>query len=68
LRLLPAHLGPFEGEVIGVLAFTLAGALWALLPLWDRRRRDGRMRAWVAWVGVVVVGYIVGMTIWGYLA
>jgi cytochrome b6 len=68
LRLLPPHLGPFEGEMIGVLAFGLAGVLWALVPLWDRPARDGRMRPWVTWVGVLVLGYVVGMTIWGYLA
>ena len=66
LRLLPAHVGPIEGDVLGVLAFGVLGLAWLLLPFWagrfgpDASRRVGRV------IGVVAVVYVVGMTIWGY--
>ncbi|MDP7032567.1 MAG: cytochrome b N-terminal domain-containing protein, partial [Gemmatimonadota bacterium] len=38
LKLLPAHVGPIEGELLGVLAFGLAGLLWILIPFLDRSK------------------------------
>lgn len=67
LKVLPAHIGPFEGEVLGILAFGLAGVLWVLVPFWDRgSSRSSRL--FVKAVGVFALVFIVGMTIWGYLA
>ena len=66
LKLLPAHVGPFEGEVLGVLAFGVAGLAWLLVPFWagglgaESSRRIGKA------IGLVAVVYVVAMTIWGY--
>ncbi len=35
LKLLPAHVGPIEGEVFGIMMFGVGGALWALVPFWE---------------------------------
>jgi cytochrome b6 len=67
LKLLPAHIGPFEGEVVGVVAFGVAGALFVLLPFWGRFWESGRGASARRWIGIVAVVYIVGMTIWGYV-
>ncbi len=67
LKLLPAHIGPLEGELVGVLGFGLMGLIWILTPFWDRPRADGTMRPWVTWLGVLMLIYIIGMTVWGYL-
>jgi cytochrome b6 len=56
-----------EGEVLGILAFTLGGIAWMFVPFWEMKiRREKRPRPLTV-IGVLVVLYIVGMTIWGYL-
>jgi cytochrome b6 len=63
LRILPARIGPFEGEVVGVLAFAALGAAWLFVPFLDR---SARRRPLIRWVGVLALAYVVAMTIWGY--
>ena len=67
LKLIPAKIGPLEGELLGLLGFGLAGLCWTLLPFFDHGR-DGRGRRWVTGAGVFALGYIVGMTLYGYMA
>ncbi len=55
-----------EYEVLPILAFAAAGLVLLLVPFLDRQvRRTGRSRAFTA-VGWMAVGYIVGLTAWGY--
>ncbi len=55
-----------EYEVIPILLFAVAGLLLVLVPFLDRKvRRTGRSRAFTG-VGWIAVGYIVGLTAWGY--
>jgi cytochrome b6 len=65
LKLLPGHVLFMEGEVLGILFFGLAGLAWMLVPFWELRRL-GRMRP-MTLIGVIVIIYMLGMTIWGYL-
>lgn len=62
LKLLPAKFGPFDGELVGMGLFGLAGTVWALVPLWDTGSR-GRIANYVG-LGALI-GLIV-LTIWGY--
>ncbi|MDP6529527.1 MAG: cytochrome bc complex cytochrome b subunit [Gemmatimonadota bacterium] len=68
LKLLPAHVGPIEGELLGVLAFGLAGLLWILIPFLDRSKPGSVGARVVQGIGWCVVIFIVVMTVWGYLA
>jgi len=65
LKLLPAHVLFMEGEVLGVLFFGLAGVAWMLVPFWEIRRYKRPKPMTI--IGVMVILYVVGMTIWGYL-
>jgi cytochrome b6 len=65
LKLLPGHVMFMEGEVLGILGFSLAGLLWMLVPFWEVRRR-GRARPMTV-IGVLAIIYMLGMTLWGYL-
>ncbi|MGH9576630.1 MAG: cytochrome b, partial [Terriglobales bacterium] len=66
LKLIPAKLGPLDGEMLGVLAFGVAGVVWFLLPFFDRG--EGRAPRWIAGAGVFAVVYMTAMSIYGYLA
>jgi quinol-cytochrome oxidoreductase complex cytochrome b subunit len=67
LRFLPAKIGPIAGDLFGVLAFGLAGAVWTFLPFFDNDKR-GRGQRWIAGLGVFALAYFVGMTAYAYLA
>ena len=67
LKLIPAKVLSIDGEVLGVLAFGVAGLVWLLLPFIAPKRRAGGYRAVVA-CGVVAIVYITGMTAYGYLS
>ena len=67
LKYLPAHIWFIEGEVFGVLLFGLAGALWTLVPFWDRKSSAGQQNRLVNYVGIIVVIYILILTILGYM-
>ena len=64
--LLPAHLVVIEGELFGILMFTLGGLLWLLVPFIDRGTPDGRQSRWLFWLGLIVVIYIAAFTFKGY--
>ena len=67
LKLIPAKVLGIAGDVIGVLVFGAAGAVWTLLPFFDRVDRSRTSRLITA-AGVFAVSYIVVMTAYGYLA
>ncbi|HTZ75490.1 MAG TPA: cytochrome bc complex cytochrome b subunit [Candidatus Aquilonibacter sp.] len=67
LRFLPAKIGPLPGDVIGVMGFGAAAAVWALLPFFDNDK-SGRGKRWIAGLGIFALAYFVGMTAYAYLA
>ncbi len=67
LRFLPAKIGPFAGDLIGVLLFGVAAAVWTCLPFFDNGK-NGRGKRWITGVGVFALAYFVGMTVYAYLA
>ncbi len=67
LKLLPAKLWRIDGEVLGVLAFGLAGVLWTLVPFLDRKS-PGRPQRWVLGAGIFALAYVAAMTLYGYVA
>jgi len=67
LKLIPAKIGPLDGEIVGILIFGLAGFLWLLLPFFERGGR-GRSQRWIFGAGVFALAYMASMTVYGYLA
>lgn len=67
LKLIPSKVFHIDGELIGILAFGLAGAVWVLLPFLEgnREKRSGTL---IRGAGVFALCYIVAMTIYGYMA
>jgi quinol-cytochrome oxidoreductase complex cytochrome b subunit len=67
LKLIPAKVGFLDGELVGILVFGAAGAIWLLLPFFDRDGQ-GRTQRWITGVGVFALAYIAAMTVYGYMA
>lgn len=68
LKVLPAKIGFLDGELLGILAFGLAGVLWTLVPFWDRESKKGQKGRLITYLGLFAVLYIILLTIIGYIA
>jgi quinol-cytochrome oxidoreductase complex cytochrome b subunit len=67
LKLIPAKIWLLDGEIVGILAFGVAGLVWTLLPFFDRDGK-GRAQRWISGVAIFALAYIVAMTVYGYIA
>src|SRR5436305_15037628 len=67
LKLIPAKILSFDGEVLGVLAFGFGGALLFIVPFIDKSPENRRRRLIFNLAGVLALLYIVVMTIVGYV-
>jgi cytochrome b6 len=68
LKYFPATVLFLEGEQLGVLLFSVAGILWLLIPFWDSASQKGRRSKAITYLGVLVVGYMLILTILGWVA
>ncbi len=68
LKYLPAHILGLEGEMVGVMAFVLAGVLVFLVPFLDRRTAPGEPSRRLTWIGIGIIAYIIVLTVLGYTA
>jgi cytochrome b6 len=66
LKLLPGHILGIEGELLGVLAFSLVGVVLILMPFIDRRTAQGQASRLPAAFGLTLILYIVVLTYLGY--
>lgn len=67
LKLIPAKVLIFDGELVGILAFAAGGVFWLFIPFLDRGAPGSRKSKVFTAIGVVVVLFIVAMTIYGFL-
>ena len=68
LKLIPSHLAGVEGELAGLIGFTLLAIWWAALPFWAIRRGGGGVRTRVVTgTGVALISYLATFSILGYL-
>ncbi|MBZ5524916.1 MAG: cytochrome bc complex cytochrome b subunit [Acidobacteriia bacterium] len=67
LKLIPAKVGFIDGELLGIMAFNVAGLLWILLPFFDKEG-DQRRARWIMGAVIFALAYIVAMTIYGHYA
>jgi len=67
LKFIPAKLFIIDGEVFGILMFSLAGLFWFLIPLWDRKTTLGKKGYWLTYAGIFIVIYIIVFTIIGFI-
>jgi cytochrome b6 len=67
LKYIPAKIWKFDGEVIGILAFSFGALLLFLVPFLDRAPGHQRRRMIFNVFGVLVLLFMVLMTIVGYV-
>ena len=65
LKKLPAHIGPFEGEVVGVLFFGVCGLVVLFVPFLDRGQKSRHVLNILAAMAVV---FFIVMTAWGWFS
>ena len=66
LKLLPAHILFIEGELFGILVFTVGGVIWALVPFIDRKSAKNEKSKFFMAFGWFVLAFIIVMTFLGY--
>lgn len=54
------------GEVLGLGLFTVAGLLWAVIPLFDKDSKNERMARIATWIGFGAIVGLIALTVWGY--
>jgi cytochrome b6 len=67
LKLLPARILGFDGEVLGIMAFNFVALILFLVPFIDRSYENRRRRLIFNLLGVTALLYMVVMTIVGYV-
>ncbi len=68
LKYIPGHLLIFEGEVVGILIFMVAGILWLLVPFWDTKSSKGQQNRVINYLGLFAVIFIIVLTILGWIS
>ena len=66
LKIIPAKVWLFDGEVLGVLGFGVAGMLWVCLPFLENKWQWAR--TFILGLAVFALAYIGSMTIYGHVA
>jgi cytochrome b6 len=67
LKLIPSKIWFIDGEVLGVLGFGLAGAIWLLLPFFESAP-PAKPKSWISAFAVFALAYIAVMTLYGHFA
>ena len=67
LKLLGRVITGTLGEIVGIGMFTLALAMWALVPLFDTRTAGGRRARQTTYFGLLILIALIALTIIGYL-
>jgi cytochrome b6 len=68
LKYLPSHILGIEGEVVGILGFSLGGLFLLLIPVLDRRTARGEPSRLFTWIGIGIIAYMLLFTYLGYTA
>jgi cytochrome b6 len=67
LKILPAHIVFIEGEVVGIMFFTLIALVWLLVPFWEAKLKPNIKPRPMTVIGIIGIIYLVIMTIVGYI-
>lgn len=66
LKLIPSHVLGMNGELVGILGFTLLAVWWVTLPFWGVSRQGSTRVRWVNGAGVLLISYLSAFSLLGY--
>lgn len=66
LKFIPPKVVFFDGEVLGIILFGVAGLIWLVVPFWDRKSSRGEQNRFINYIGLFIVMYIIIFTILGW--
>jgi len=67
LKIIPSHVLFIEGELLGLIGFTLLGVFWVALPFWAVNREGTLRTRLVTGAGVALLAYLSTFSVLGYL-
>ena len=67
LKYIPAKLLIIDGEIFGIMLFSVAGLLWLIVPFWDMKSSRGEQNRFINYIGIFVVLYVILFTIVGWI-
>ncbi len=62
LKYLPARIFFINSELLGLMGFAVAGAIWVLVPFLDYKKGFGRVTRFFTGLGIFALGYIIVMS------
>ncbi|MGE5430971.1 MAG: cytochrome b [Syntrophomonadaceae bacterium] len=68
LKYIPGKILFMEGEIFGIIMFSLAGLMWLLVPFWDRKSARGKKNRLINYIGIAAVTIIIALTIVGWIS
>ena len=66
LKLIPSHVWAVEGELLGLIGFSLLAIWWVCLPFWATRRSGEVKIRLVTGAGVLLIAYLATFSVLGY--
>lgn len=66
-KFLPAKILAIDGELFGIIVFSIAGLLWVLVPFWDRRTKTGMKNKIIVLAGLFLITLLITFTLLGYI-
>ncbi len=66
LKLIPSHVLGIEGELVGLIGFTLLAIWWVMLPFWATRSNGEIRTRLVTGAGVALLAYLTTFSLLGY--
>jgi cytochrome b6 len=66
LKYIPGKLWFLDGEVFGIVLFSVGGLMWLLVPFWDRKSSRGQQNRFITYVGIFIIFYILVLTTLGW--
>lgn len=66
LKLIPSHVWRLEGELVGLIGFTLLAFGWVALPFWAATRNGVGRTKLVTGAGVLLIAYLITFSALGY--
>lgn len=67
LKLIPAKIFIFDGEVVGILGFGVIGLILLIFPFIDIWSRKEKRSPFLTLLGIFMLAFIIAMTAWGLL-